>query len=113
MQHEHEKGLWRACGLTVASRHQPIESNSNDDKPCSHLIASVDVDDQYIAILALWIWTTPVPWDATCESRLLLHHVTHMDHVDELHYYCYQRHPQMHYNRAVRHFHIIYMVLIV
>jgi hypothetical protein len=32
------------------------------------LWADVDVDSQYIGVSAIWTLTTPVPWDATCDS---------------------------------------------
>jgi hypothetical protein len=49
--------------LVVPWRCKVYDLNIND------VVQDLDVDDQCIAISALWTLATPVPWDATCEGR--------------------------------------------
>jgi hypothetical protein len=40
------------------------------------------------------------------ESRLVLHHVMHVNHSNESHCYHPQQTPQMHQYRDIQHFHL-------
>jgi hypothetical protein len=72
------------CGTVMGSPHVHCTPQRTD----------VDVGIQYFAISASWTLTAPVR--AVSELRLVLHHVTCVNHLNKSHCYHQQQPPLMH-----------------